>query len=107
MVVRGETLTTDCVWDDTDIVHVLLNEIVVPNFHTYGGLRLQSSPTESLVVKLLGDNAGFTALGTPVEIDDRIGGTLQIVGMPGYPVVLTSLADDTVGAGLDPWGNCN
>ena len=104
MVVRGETLTTDCVWDDTDIVHVLLDEIVVPNFHTYGGLRLQSSTSESLVVKLLGENAGFTALGTPQEINDRIGGTLQIVGMPGYPVILTSLADDTVGAGVDPWG---
>ena len=104
MLVRGATLTTDCVWDDTDIVHVLLDEIVVPNLHTYGGLRLQSNLTESLVVKLLGENAGFTALGTTGEIEDAIGGTLQIVGMPGYPVILTSLYDDTAGAGLDPWG---
>ena len=141
MVIRGEVLTTQSVWDDTDIVHVLTNqfdqqnarngqrvwafdEIVVPEHHTYGGLRLQSSPTESLVIKLLGpgrlDNsfnmiddgsisnrnayngAGFSVLGRRLEIDDRIGGTLHVVGQPGFPVVLTSLNDDTVGAGLQP-----
>ncbi|NLE39942.1 MAG: hypothetical protein GX621_18135, partial [Pirellulaceae bacterium] len=105
MVVRGEVLSIDSVWDDTEIVHVLYDEIVIPNFHTYGGLRLQSAANQSLVVKLLGENAGFTALGTPQEIEDRIGGTLQIVGAAGYPVVLTSLHDDSVGAGRDPWGN--
>jgi len=104
MIVRGEILTIDCIWDDTDIVHVVYDEIIVPNFHTYGGLRLQSSQTESLVVKFSGANAGITAVGTTQEIDDRIGGTLQIIGVAGHPVVLTSLADDTVGAGLDPWG---
>lgn len=103
MLIRGEVLTTASIWDDTDIVHVLKNEIVIPNFHTEGGLRLESAIDESLVVKLYGGNAGFTALGTPSEIDDRIGGTLQIIGMPGYPVVLTSLNDDSVGAGVDPW----
>jgi len=105
MVGRGAVLTTECVWDDTDIVHVLFEEIVIPNFHTYGGLRLQSSVDESLVVKLDGQSAGFTALGTPQDIDDRIGGTLQILGQAGFPVVLTALADDTAGAGEDPWGN--
>ena len=35
MVVRGATLTTESVWDDTDIVHVLFNEVMVPNHHTY------------------------------------------------------------------------
>ncbi|HYW77925.1 MAG TPA: FG-GAP-like repeat-containing protein, partial [Thermoguttaceae bacterium] len=104
MRVRGGTMTTEGVWDDTDIVHVLFDEIVVPNLHTYGGLRLQSSASESLVVKLNGANAGFTASGSPQDIDDRIGGTLQIIGAPGHPVVLTALADDTLGAGLDPWG---
>mgnify|MGYP000878838334 CR=1 FL=1 len=63
MVVRGGTLTTEGVWDDTDVVHVLYDEIVVTNLCTYGGLRLQSNATESLVVKLSGDNAGFTAAG--------------------------------------------
>ncbi len=29
MVIRGETLTTQSVWDDTDIVHVLRSEIIV------------------------------------------------------------------------------
>ncbi|MDA1052306.1 MAG: DVUA0089 family protein [Planctomycetota bacterium] len=105
MRVRGGTLTTEGVWDDTDIVHVVINESIdVPDFHTFGGLRLESSATESLVVKLSGADAGFTATGLPLDIDDRIGGALQIVGMPAHPVVLTSLADDTVGAGFQPDG---
>ena len=104
VVVRGEQVMVNSVWDDTDIVHVLTSEITVDNFHTATGLRLQSQYNASLVVKLDGPNAGFTATGTPGEIDDRIGGTVQIVGQPGYPVVLTSLYDDTVGASLDPLG---
>ena len=104
MVVRGGTLTTGGVWDDTDIVHIVYDEIVIPDVHTYGGLRLESSPTESLVVKLDGDEAGFKATGRPLDIDDRVGGMLHVVGQPGRPVVLTSLADDSVGAGYDPIG---
>ena len=108
MLVRGGTLTTEGVWDDTDIVHVVVNSIHVPDFHTYGGLRLESSPRESLVVKLADSDAnnpaGFTANGKPLDIDDRIGGSINIVGQPHYPVVLTSLADDTVGAGYTPGG---
>ncbi|MFO1000002.1 MAG: hypothetical protein U0936_06685 [Planctomycetaceae bacterium] len=87
----GGNLTTQSVWDDTDIVHVLYSEVYVPNHHTYSGIRLQSRPTESLVVKLSGANAGFTAGGVELDIDDRIGGTVQIVGSPGFPVVMTSL----------------
>ena len=102
MVVRGGTLTTESIWDDTDIAHVVYDEIIAPNFHTYGGLRLQSTADASLVVKLLGANAGFTASGTPLEIDSRIGGVVQIVGTPGHAVVLTSLKDDTISAGFDP-----
>ena len=101
MRVRGATLTTESVWDDTDIVHILQSEIVVPDFHTYGGLRLTSKSDESLVVKLQGVNAGFSATGRPLDIKDRIGGSLQLLGSPGFPVVLTSLADDTIGAGFD------
>jgi hypothetical protein len=108
MIVRGGTLTTEGVWDDTDIVHVVINSIHVPDFHTYGGLRLESSPRESLVVKLVdldaSNPAGFTADGKPLDIDDRIGGTINIVGQPHYPVVMTSIADDTVGAGYTPSG---
>lgn len=100
MSVRGEELTTQTTWDDTDVVHVLRDEITILNHHTFSGLRLQSSPQESLVVKLEGTDAGFTADGFPLDIDDRIGGTLQIVGAPGFPVLLTSLKDDGVGAGL-------
>ena len=105
MQVRPELLLVGGVWDDTDIVHVLQGEIMIPNFHTYGGLRLQSSPTESLVVKLFGASAGITASGRPLEIEDRIGGILHVLGTPGHPVVFTSLRDDSVGAGFDPEGN--
>lgn len=105
MEVRAGTLNTQGVWDDTDIVHVVYGEIVIPNYHHEGGLRLQSARDKSLVVKLWGQNAGITAAGGPTEVDDRIGGILQIVGMPGYPVIFTSLADDSVGAGLDIFGN--
>ena len=105
MQLRGATLTTESVWDDTDIVHVLFDEVVVPNLHTFGGLRLESSPSESLVVKLYGSDAGLKASGLLLDIDDRVGGSLHIVGQPGRPVVMTSLADDTVGAGFDPLGS--
>ena len=100
MEVRGGVVTTDSVWDDTDIVHVVFDEIITTNYHHEGVLRLQSSDTQSLVVKLSGTDAGFTAGGEPLEIDDRIGGTLQILGQPGHPVVLTAFSDDTVGAGF-------
>lgn len=100
MIVRGETLMTQSVWDDTDIVHVVFDTIYIPDYHIYGGLRLESKPTESLVVKLQGSTAGFTATGRPLDIDDRIGGSLQVVGQPGSPVVFTSLRDDTKGAGF-------
>ncbi|MEI7780428.1 MAG: fibronectin type III domain-containing protein, partial [Planctomycetota bacterium] len=102
--IRGEEITVESVWDDTDIVHVLQSEVIVQNFHTATGVRLLSKPDASLVVKLAGANAGFTAAGYGLDIDDRIGGTVQVVGQPGYPVILTSLKDDTVGASLDPLG---
>ncbi|TWU41720.1 tandem-95 repeat protein [Novipirellula artificiosorum] len=104
MSVRGEVLTTQSVWDDTDMVHVLRNLITVDNLHHYGGLTLQSSNSESLVVKLSGGNAGFTATGTPQEIQDRVGGTIHVLGTVGHPVILTDLADDLVGAGFTPTG---
>lgn len=112
MEIRGETLTTESVWDDTDIVHVLFDSVVVDNFHTSGGLRLQSNPNESLVVKLFGPGSpfndttgtGFTITGTENDLADRIGGAIQVMGRPGFPVVLTSFRDDTVGAGRRPDG---
>lgn len=103
MEVRGAVLTTESVWDDTDIAHVLRGEISVLNHHTFSGLHLISSQSESLVVKLAGPNAGFTANGTLLDIDDRIGGSIYI-GTSGLPVVLTSLADDTATAGVDLFG---
>lgn len=104
MEVRGGTLTTATTWDDTDIAHVLRQEIIVPNFHSVGGLTLKSAPNESLIIKALGATAGFTAAGTFLDINDRVGGSLYVLGQPGYPVVLTSLNDDRVSAGLDPTG---
>lgn len=107
MLIRGERLTTEGVWDDTDIVHVVAGEIVVDNFHTFGGLKLLSSSSESLVIKFATPASGFTATGTPREIIDRIGGAVQVLGLPGKPVVMTSLSDDTIGAGFTPSGGVN
>ena len=45
------------------------------------------------------------ANGIPHEIDDRIGGIMQILGQPGSPVVLTSLRDDRHAAGTRPDGD--
>ncbi len=104
LVVRSGNLTTEGVWDDTDIVHVVQGEIVVPDFQHYGGLRLASSAEQSLVVKFSGATAGLTATGAPLDNADRIGGSIQIIGTPNYPVVLTSLSDDTVGAGFTTTG---
>lgn len=112
MEIRGETLTTESVWDDTDIVHVLYDSVVVDNFHGSGNLRLQSNPNESLVIKLFGPGSpfndttgtGFTITGTENDLKDRIGGSIQVLGRPGFPVVMTSLRDDSVGAGRKPDG---
>ncbi len=104
MVIRGEVLTTQVIWDDTDIVHVLNGLITVENLHTYGGLRLQSSNSESLVIKVQGANSGFTATGAPLETLDRVGGTIQVLGTVGHPVVITDIADDSIGAGFTPKG---
>ena len=104
MIVRGESVTTQVIWDDTDIVHIVQSEIYIPNLHTYGGVRLESSPTESLVIKLSGANAGFTAGGSTLDITDRIGGMLHVIGQAGQPVIMTSLSDDTVGAGFNLQG---
>ncbi|GIX00191.1 MAG: hypothetical protein KatS3mg111_3523 [Pirellulaceae bacterium] len=108
----GAILTTASVWDDTDIVHVVTNEIFTSNLEHEGGLRLQSAPNESLVVKFAGYGsnfnrylgAGLSAIGDLSTGPDRVGGTIHILGQPGFPVILTSLKDDTVGAGLKPDG---
>ena len=100
MVVRGQTLTTESVWDDADIVHVVLDEVVASNLHTYGGLKLVSKESQSLVVKLDGNNTGLTATGLPLDLEDRIGGSVSLIGAPNAPIVLTSIYDCTVGAGF-------
>ncbi|MCC9656420.1 GEVED domain-containing protein [Rhodopirellula halodulae] len=123
--VRGGTVATEVVWDDTDIVHIVRGMIEIPNQHIYGGLRLESDARGSLVVKfqnqdldvedvLLRRQAGIVAGGTLLTAEDemldianRIGGSLQVVGQPDFPVVLTSLLDDTVGAGFTPDGQAN
>jgi Bacterial Ig domain/Bacterial pre-peptidase C-terminal domain/Dockerin type I domain/GEVED domain len=110
--IRGDTLTTASVWDDTDIAHVVFDGIFVGNVQHEGGLRLQSAPNESLVVKFAGYGsnfnrnlgAGITANGQLTSATDRVGGTIHVLGQPGFPVILTSLKDDTVGAGLRPDG---
>ena len=124
MKIRGGNLVTESVWDDTDMVHLVFDSIVVDNFHSSGGLKLRSRPDESLVIKL-GDQdsefvngkrdgqgtpnsptigTGLTATGTPNDAAGRIGGSVSVLGYPDAPVVLTSYKDDTVGAGLTPDG---
>ena len=109
MHVRGGTLTTAGVWDDVDIVHVVDDTIEVPNQHIFGGLRLRSDARGSLVVKFEdGDRpAGIVVGGSLLsaadefrDIPGRIGGSLQLVGHPDFPVVLTTLQDDSAGAGF-------
>jgi len=109
MLVRGQELTTQSVFDDTDIVHVVQNTITSDNFHTYGGLQLKSDPNQSLVVKFGGGTsiAGLNATGTPLDHSNRVGGSIQILGQPGFPVILTAIGDDTVGAGFGVDGRPN
>ena len=101
--VRGEVLQTAVVWDDTDIVHVLDGTVIVPDHHTYGGLRLESSSGEALVVKVLA-GGGIEATGRSLDIVDRIGGRVHVIGQPGFPVIMTSINDTSVGAGFTPEG---
>jgi len=104
MEVRAEEITTQTVWDDTDIVHIVTGQIDdVINQHTFGGIRLESNANSSLVVKFT-KGAGFLIDGIPLDITDRIGGALQVIGTSAHPVVLTSLQDDSVGAGFAPNG---
>ena len=128
--------------DDADIAHAVFEQLVVPDFHTFGGLRLESSASSSLVLKFGGPGdpfdpglncvtndaqhitnldgsvtclqasgvtyapaSGIIASGRQLDIDDRIGGMLHIIGQPGFPVVLTSLHDDSIGAGLTSEGD--
>ncbi len=110
MQVRSGELSTAGVWDDVDIVHVVNDSIEIPNQHIFGGLRLQSDSRGSLVVKSEsgdGDPAGIVVGGSRVsgagqfrDIPDRIGGSLQVIGHPDFPVIMTTLADDSEGAGF-------
>ncbi len=113
MQVRGGELATQGVWDDYDIVHVVNDTIEIPNQFVYGGLQLKSDARGSLVVKFENSDepAGLVVGGnllTAAEqlrgINDRIGGSLQLVGHPDFPVILTTLADDFSGAGFTPDG---
>jgi len=111
--VRAGTITTETTFDDTDIAHLLFDNITVGNLHSSGGLRLLSRPDESLVVKFTGAGSpnaasfgtGITATGSLEGIDNRVGGTVHVIGMPGAPVILTSLNDDGIGSGLKPDGS--
>ena len=48
MIVRSDIITTQSVWDDADIVHVMFGEILTANQFSSGGVRLERSPTGSL-----------------------------------------------------------
>jgi len=91
MIVRGGTMTTQGVWDEPDIAHVLDNaygddQIIIPNANVYGGLRLQSSSTESLVVKLLGSRRRLYGDGRSrrrLEPHRRVAANHRHAGTPG------------------------
>lgn len=114
LAVRGGQLVTEGVWDDVDIVHVVTDSIEIPNKHIYGGLRLISDARGSLVVKFetqegleQTDPAGLIVGGSLLtaadefrDIADRIGGSLQLIGHPDFPVILTAISDDFSGAGF-------
>ncbi len=110
--VRSGLISTATVFDDTDIAHLIFDNIEVGNFHSSGGLRLMSRPDESLVVKFTGsgspnsahEGTGLTASGQ-IGNTNRIGGAVHVIGLPGAPVVLTSIHDDSVGAGMSPSGS--
>lgn len=110
--IRGGELAGGSVWDDTDITHVLYSSVIVGNSISGSGLTLKSRPDESLVVKFVGEGTpnsdtagtGITATGSTGDVADRIGGTVHVLGLPGAPVILTSLFDDSVGAGRKPDG---
>ena len=110
--IRGGHITTETIFDDTDIAHLLFDHIEVGNFESSGGLILKSRPDESLVVKFSGpgtpnsanEGTGITASGKQGD-SARIGGTVHVLGLPGAPVVLTSIHDDAVGAGMSPDGS--
>ncbi len=126
MEIRGGQVATEVVWDDVDMVHIVRDMIEVPNHHVFGGLRLESDARGSLVVKFANTEAVPATQTTPaiparvagivaggsletaadqfVDIADRIGGSLQIVGHPDFDVILTALGDDSVGAGFTPQG---
>ncbi|QDT58256.1 hypothetical protein SV7mr_07450 [Stieleria bergensis] len=114
MLIRGGELVTEGVWDDVDIVHVVTDTIEIPNRFVFGGLRLLSDARGSLVVKLRTEDGQettdpaaiivggslLTAENEFVDIADRIGGALQLIGHPDFPVVMTALSDDFAGAGF-------
>ncbi len=119
MEVRGGVITTETIFDDTDIDHLVFDSIVSPNASTAeiasgggGALRLLSRAEQSLVVKFRGFGnphsatfgTGISATGMADGDPARLGGTVQVIGLPGAPVVLTSLRDDTVGSALQPDG---
>ncbi|MGB7329054.1 MAG: tandem-95 repeat protein [Rubripirellula sp.] len=103
LFIRNEVLTTESVWDDTDIVHVVEEKVISAHQYQRSGLRLKSDPNRSLVVKFQ-TGGSLVAENYRTDIADAIGGTLQVIGQPGFPVVLTTINDDTVGAGFTPSG---
>ncbi|HUG68036.1 MAG TPA: hypothetical protein VMM76_09800 [Pirellulaceae bacterium] len=86
-------------FDDADIVHVFGENLLIQG--TPGGLLLEPQPpTIGLITQ------------TPVAGGTLLAGTynyrltfVQVLGQPKSPVVLTSLNDDTIGAGFDPRGD--
>ncbi len=82
-------------FNPTDVVRVRTGELFPEVEEPFEPDALRRS-TAAIVA---GGNL-FTAEDQFIDINDRIGGSLQVVGQPDFPVVLTSLQDDTIGAGF-------
>ena len=92
------------------LVVKLQSQGAIDNTHNDPTINLALLNEDQLNVR----QAGFAVGGTLVtaedefiDIADRIGGSLQVVGQPDFPVVLTALVDDTVGAGFTADGRAN
>ncbi len=94
-----ERMTVSGRWDDTDIVHVVAENLLIDG--TPGGPRKDPS-TGELVARTdaqLVVDPGVTVKLDGARIETRIGAQLLAEGLAGYQVIFTSLLDNRYGAG--------
>ena len=82
-------------FNPTDVVRVRTGELFPEVEEPF-----EPDPLRRSTAAIVAGGNLFTAEDQFIDIADRIGGSLQVVGQPDFPVVLTSLQDDTIGAGF-------